>query len=175
MDYYNLKIENITRKLPIVSLGPKVKVASLNLLGDRELVEALAKKLYKRIKKMEFDFLVGPEVKVVPLLQELSRLLRIDRYIICRKEIHAYMIKPIKTQKPPYLVISGADSALISGKKAIIIDDVITSGDTISAVEELMEKSNATVVAKIAVFKQGNRINIAREGILALAELPIFK
>jgi adenine phosphoribosyltransferase len=174
MEYFTLNIENITRKLPIISLGPKIKVASFNLLGDRELVEVLAKKLYIKIKNIEFDYLVGPEVKVVPLLQELSRLVGINRYIICRKEIHGYMVKPIKTKKEPHLVLNGADVSLIWGKRVIIVDDVITTGNTISAVEELMQKSKAQVVAEIAVFKQGDRLNPTQKEIIVLGKLPVF-
>ncbi|MEK7470815.1 MAG: adenine phosphoribosyltransferase, partial [Patescibacteria group bacterium] len=90
MDYFTLKIDKVTRKLPIVSIKANLKVASVNLLGDTELVVLVAKKLLIKLKALEFDYFVGPEVKIVPLLQELSRLTKSNRYVVCRKNIHGY-------------------------------------------------------------------------------------
>lgn len=174
MKYYTLKIGELTRKLPIVALGPKIKVASFNLLGDREMVEELAKQLYKKIRSIKFDYLVGPEVKVVPLLHELSKLLKKERYIVCRKEIHAYMQSPIKSMQKPGLVLSGTDAGLINGKKVVIVDDIVTSGRTLYVVEELMKTAEAMVVAKITVFKQGDRLHEKQKDLIFLHTLPVF-
>ena len=174
MEYYTLKIYGISRKLPLIALGPKIKVASLNLLGDRKLVEVVAKTLYKKLKSIEFDYLVGPEVKVVPLLHELSKLLNKERYIICRKGVHGYMVSPIKSSRKPELVLDGSDSELIRNKKVVIIDDVVSSGQTFLAVRELMEKSGAQVISQMAIFKQGDKVDSAIENLVFLGTLPIF-
>lgn len=174
MDYYTLKINGLTRKLPLVTLGAKIKVASFNLLGDQELVDKLARILVSKFKGIDFDYLVGPEVKVVPLLHELTHILKKKRYVVCRKEIHGYMVSPIKTSFQPGLVIDGNDAKMLKGKKVIIIDDVVTSGQTISAVEELMKKSGAKVAAKFAVFKQGDRLQKFQEKLIFLYSLPVF-
>ncbi|OGM12094.1 hypothetical protein A2Z22_03310 [Candidatus Woesebacteria bacterium RBG_16_34_12] len=174
MKNYLLKFGKISRKLPIVSLGPNIKVASFNLLGDTEIVKEISKKLAKEINSFEFDYFVGPEVKVVPLLYELSKLFKKKHYIVCRKEIHAYMQSPIKTLQKPGLVIDGADARLIKGKKVILIDDVVTSGRTLYVTEELMKLAKANVVAKIAVFKQGNRLHEKQKDLIYLATLPVF-
>ena len=175
MKYYTLKIGKLERKLPIVSLGPKIKVASFNLLGDREMVEELAKMLYKKINNIKFDYLVGPEVKVVPLLHELSKLLKMDQYVVCRKEIHAYMHTPIKSMQKPGLVLNGSDAKLIKNKKVIVIDDVVTSGRTLYVIEDLMRTAKAKVVGKVAVFKQGDRLHEKQKDLIYLDKLPVFE
>lgn len=174
MKYYDLQIAGLKRKLPIVALGPKVKVASFNLLGDREMVEVLAGELVKKLKDIKFDYLVGPEVKVVPLLHELSKRLKKDKYIVCRKEIHAYMQSPIKTFQKPGLVLNGSDAELIKRKKVVIVDDVVSSGRTLYIVEELMKITEAEVVAKVAVFKQGKRLHEKQKDLIYLKTLPVF-
>ena len=173
MDYYTLKIGHIARRLPIVSISPKIKIASFNLLGDRELVEYIAQNIYKKIKDMEFYYLVGPEVKVVPLLHELSKLFAKQRYVICRKNIHAYMVSPISSKYKPELVLDGRDIAEIKGKKVIIIDDVVSSGKTFSALEELMQMAEAKIIYQIAIFKQGEGAE-KLTGVDFLYTLPTF-
>ena len=173
VEYYTLKIGKITRKLPIVSISPKIKIASFNLLGDCELVESLAKQLKVKLINIKFDYLVGPEVKVVPLLQELSKLLKRKRYIICRKNIHGYMTSPIKSRSEPRLIIDGADAEILKNKKVVILDDVVTSGKTLSVVEELIKICGATVSAKIAVFKQDGQNPLPKD-LVYLYTLPIF-
>lgn len=174
MNFYTLKIGNVTRKLPIVSLGPHFKVASFNLLGDQELVDIVARELTKKLKGVEFDYLVGPEVKVVPLLHELSQILKKKRYIVCRKEIHGYMVSPLKSREANGLVINGMDAVLIRNKKVVIVDDVVSTGSTIHSVETLTKLADATVVAKIAVFKQGERLHPKQNDLIYLGDLPVF-
>jgi adenine phosphoribosyltransferase len=174
MDFYTLKIGKIKRKLPIIPIAPKLKVASINLLGDRILVEALARSLGKKIKDLDFDFLVGPEVKVVPLLQELSRILKKERYIVCRKEIHGYMRNPLRINSRFGLVLDGEDAKALKGKRVVIVDDVVSSGYTISKVLGLMEKSSCRVVAIAAAFKQGEKIASQIPELIYIYKLPVF-
>lgn len=177
MEYYNLEICGIKRQLPIVYLGPKMRIASLSLLGDVELVEKASRELLKKIKKINFDYLVGPEVKVVPLLHEMTRLLRKDHYIVCRKSIKGYMVNPLVLhpnspfKKLRSLIIDGDDQKLITGKNVVIVDDVVTTGTTLAAVSELMQKAGAKVVGICAILKQGNT---QLKGLIHLGNLPIF-
>lgn len=175
MDYYTLKLCGLTRKLPIVSLGPKLKIASFNLLGDGELVEKAAAKLEKEIKKFDFDYLVGPEVKVVPLLQALSKKLGKPRYVILRKNIMGYMVKPILNRSKPALILNGLDAEILKGKRVVIVDDVISTGRTVKTVRELMKMIEAEVVGVVAVLKQGEPEATIKEPFLCLASLPLFK
>lgn len=174
MDYYTINVGGIKRELPIISISPKVKVASVNLLGDTELVKVLVDAIYNKIKSTEFDYLVGPEVKVVPLLYELSKKFKRDRYVVCRKQIHAYMQSPLKTRDKNGLVLGGTDVKLIKGKKVIIVDDVVSTGSTIYQVEKLMKLAGAHVVQKVALFKQGDRLHELQKDLIYLQELPVF-
>lgn len=173
MEYYKLKICGLTRDLPIVPLGSKIKIASFNLLGDRLLVEALAKNLATKLREKDFDYLVGPEVKVVPLLEEVSRILKKERYVVCRKKIHGYMVKPLILKEMSGLVMNGPDAELIKNKQVIILDDVVSSGATMEAVEKLISLAGAKVVAKLCVLKQQGSYK-SNDNLTFLAELPTF-
>jgi len=174
MEYFKLEICGLSRKLPIVPLGPKIKIASFSLLGDRLLVEALAKKLAVKLKKTDFDVLVGPEVKVVPLLEEVSRIMKKERYIVCRKKIHGYMINPLVSKFAPGLVMNGQDAEILKSKKAIILDDVVSSGATMESVERLIALAGGRVVAKMAILRQEGQAQTLKDTAF-LGELPIFR
>ncbi|MCL5675566.1 MAG: adenine phosphoribosyltransferase [Patescibacteria group bacterium] len=177
MEYYNLEICGLKRQLPIVYLGPKMRIASLSLLGDVELVEKASRELLQKVENIDYDYFVGPEVKVVPLLHEMSRLSQKKRYIVCRKSIKGYMINPLilhpssPFKKLRSLIIDGADKKVIENKKVIVLDDVVTTGTTISAVEQLMDKAGAKVVAACAILKQGSA---QIKDLIYLGNLPIF-
>lgn len=175
MNYYTLKICGLTRKLPIVALGPKLSIASFNLLGDGELVEKLAEALARKLKKTDFDYLVGPEVKVVPLLQALSKKAGKPRYVVLRKHIMGYMVKPISDKIKPNLVLNGPDAALLNEKKVVIVDDVVSTGRTIKVVRELMRLVNAEVVGAVAVLKQGVEEEQFEIPFSFLGTLPLFR
>ena len=176
MDYYTLNLFGLKRSLPLVSVSPKIKIASFNLLGDGELVEKIANRLCPMLKKIRFDHLVGPEVKVVPLLQSLSVKLSKPRYVVLRKNIMGYMTSPISGKSHPSLVLNGPDAQILNGKRAVIIDDVVSSGRTINTLCELIETAEAKVVAITAIFKQGEEELTGRAKTLTYLEnLPVFK
>jgi adenine phosphoribosyltransferase len=175
MEDYILKLCGLSRKLPIVLLGPKLKIASFNLLGDGELVEKVAEELAKKIRKKEFDYLVGPEVKVVPLLQALSKRLKKPRYIILRKNIMGYMTKPVINKSKPTLVLNGPDAEILRGKRVVIVDDVVSTGRTIRVVQEMMKTVGAEVVGAVAVIKQGEKEEEIDIPFTFLGTLPLFK
>lgn len=178
MESYQIEICGIKRNLPIVYLGPKLRIASLSLLGDVNLVSAVSREMLNRLKDVKFDYFVGPEVKVVPLLYEMTRQTGRERYIVCRKAIKGYMVKPLilhpsnSMHKLRSLVIDGVDQELIKGKKVVLVDDVVTTGTTISAVSELMQKAGAEVVAVCSVLKQGD---VTINNLIFLGHLPVFK
>ncbi|PIU03125.1 adenine phosphoribosyltransferase [Candidatus Shapirobacteria bacterium CG08_land_8_20_14_0_20_39_18] len=174
MNVYKLNICGLERELPIVSIGPLLKIASFNLLGDGELVKKVAESLAEKIKDLDFDYLVGPEVKVVPLMQELSNLLKKPRYIILRKNIMGYMTHPISSKTKPGMVLNGPDAELIKGKKVLIVDDVVSTGKTIKVVDDLMKEVNARVVGVAAVLKQGEEKVEITISFYSLGKLPLF-
>ena len=176
MDHYPLDFYGIKRDLPILSIAPKVKIASFSLLGDVEITQKSAEVLAKKLKDIEFDYLVGPEVKVVPLLFALSSMLHKSHFIVCRKSVKGYMIAPLiyKTKyktKTFMLVLDGADALRIKNKKVVIIDDVVSSGTTINSLYKFLTSSGARVAAIASIFKQSQQFH---NDLIYLQELPVF-
>lgn len=174
MDYYALNLCGLSRQLPLVAISPKLKIASFNLLGDGELVEALAQELTSRLEAVAFDYLVGPEVKVVPLLQVLATRLGKPRYVVLRKNIMGYMTGSLTGKTKPTMVINGPDAQLLKGKKVVIIDDVVTTGQTIDVVSGLIKAAGAETVAVYAIIKQGDEPEKISVPFYALGKLPFF-
>ncbi|MEK7611577.1 MAG: phosphoribosyltransferase family protein [Patescibacteria group bacterium] len=174
MDYYALNLCGLTRQLPLVAIAPNLKIASFNLLGDGELVEAIAGELTVRLKAISFDYLVGPEVKVVPLLQVLATRLGKPRYVVLRKNIMGYMTGPLTGKTKPTMVLNGPDAQLLKGKKVVIIDDVVSTGATIEVVSELIKSAGAEVAAVYAIIKQGTEPEKISVPFYFLSKLPFF-
>lgn len=175
MQYYTLNLCGLTRKLPLVSLGPRLKIASLNLLGDSELVSRVAQEMIERIKYFDFDVLVGTEVKILPLIYEMSQILGQKRYIICRTKILGYMVQPLRIGGQKGLVLDGPDAELIKGKKVVIVNDVVSTGRTVVVVNELVKKSMGEVVAAVAIIKQGELESKIDQPFFYLTTLPLFR
>jgi len=182
VDFYQLEICGLKRRLPIKAVGKKTKLANFSFLGDVELVEKIADSLTKKLKSYQFDYLVGPEVKVVPLIHELAKRLGCQRYIICRKSVKPYMISPVVLRPLAHfpkhvkqLVIDGRDKDLIAGKKVIIVDDVVSTGVTMRMVRRLMKKVGAQVIVCAAVLIQGKNQFDEIKDLVSLGRLPIFK
>jgi adenine phosphoribosyltransferase len=174
MDFYSLKICRLTRELPIVAINPKIKIASFNLLGDGELVEKIADELAVKLKGFDFDYLIGPEVKVVPLLQSLAVKLGKPRFVILRKNIMGYMTSPLYSKNTNRLVLNGPDVELIKNKKVFIIDDVVSTGQTIQSLIETINMAEGKVVGVAAVLKQGDEPVTLNCPFIYLQKLPFF-
>jgi adenine phosphoribosyltransferase len=174
MEFYNLEICGLNRQLPIVAINPKIKIASFNLLGDGELVEKIAEELISKLQELDFDYLVGPEVKVVPLVQSLAIKLKKPRFVILRKNIMGYMTNPIYSQNKNRLILNGPDADLIKNKKVYIIDDVVSTGHTIQSIIETIDLTQAKVVGAAAVLKQGEEPVTINCPFIYLQKLPLF-
>jgi len=181
-NYFEIEICGLKRQLPLKAISRHTKIATLNILGDVQLVEKVTNDLIKKIGSLQFDCFVGPEVKVLPLIHELSRKMGKDRYIICRKDIPFYMVSPIILKPLSYfpkhikqLVIDGADSQFLKGKNVIVVDDVVSTGVTMRMISKLMEKIGVKIVAYISIVRQGNKQFDKLEKFIYLKELPIFK
>jgi adenine phosphoribosyltransferase len=180
--YYELEICGLKRKLPLTAISPNTKLASFNILGDVELINKTAQTLKKKMEKYDFDYLVGPEVKVVPLIQKLAELMDQKKYVICRKSIKPYMVSPITLEPLPHfpnhvkkLVINGAKAEILKGKKVAVIDDVVSTGVTMRMIDKLMEKIGAEVVLHGAIIRQTKSQFDEIKNFIYLTELPIFK
>lgn len=177
MKYYTLNIAGLTRKLPIIKISENLSIASFVILGDTELVEKTAKLLAEKLPKV--DVLVTAEAKGIPLAYEISKLLNLKSYIVARKSIKTYMDSPIEvsvnsitTNNPQKLFLNSIDAEFINGKRIALIDDVISTGQSLNALEELVKKAGANIVAKAAILAEGEAKN--RKDIIFLEELPLF-
>jgi adenine phosphoribosyltransferase len=163
-----------TRELPIVDVGP-VSVALLNLLGDTRLTEAAAELLARRVPA-GVEVLVTPEVKAVPLAHAISVRTGLP-YVVVRKTHKPYMVGPVSrsvvsitTGKPQDLVIDGADVPRLRGRGVAIVDDVVSTGGTLTSLTDLLADVGARVVATLVVFTEGDE----RDDVVALGHLPLF-
>jgi len=174
---YEIEIAKVKRELPIIQVSKNLAIASFVILGDTEIVTASAKELVKRLP--ELDIFVTAEAKGIPLVFELSKLLRMKNYIVARKSIKSYMedplvkeVKSITTEDQQILCLDKNDVEKIKGKRVGIIDDVISTGESIEALEELVKKAGGIVTAKAAILAEGSAAE--REDIVFLEKLPLF-
>ncbi len=175
-DYYELKIAGLTRKLKKFPVSDSLDIAAFILFGDVELVENCARELLK--KTPEFDYIVTPEAKSIPLAYEMSKQSG-KKYIVARKGVKVYMDDPVKvsvrsitTQKEQTLYLGHEDGDLLDGKRVLIVDDVISTGESLKAVEDLVNKFNGKIVASCAVLAEGDSAD--RDDIIFLEKLPLF-
>ncbi len=176
MENYTLEVCGLTRELPIVQVEENLSIASFVILGDTELVSQVAPELAARLP--EFDLLISAEAKGIPLIYEISREFKMN-YLVARKSVKAYMEKPVSvevnsitTDEEQILCLNGKDAETIKGSKVAIIDDVISTGSSIKAIEQLVAKAGGEVVAKAAILAEGEARG--REDIIYLEELPLF-
>jgi adenine phosphoribosyltransferase len=177
-DTYNIEIAGIKRILRLFEIKPGLKIAILNILGDTELVQACAKALNKKLKDLQFDIFVTAEAKSIPLAYALSVESK-KPYIILRKSYKPYMgaaliaeTLSITTGEPQTLILDEKDQADVKGKRAVIVDDVISTGSTLQGMRMIMEKAGAEVVGEAAILTEGERAKW--EKIISLGHLPLF-
>ncbi len=178
METYTLTIGDIQRELPIVAISDELSIASFVILGDTELVSYTAPILASKLP--EVDVLVTAEAKGIPLIYELSKQLGMKQYVVARKSIKPYMESPlvnevesITTQKKQLLCLDSEDVQQIRGKRVAIIDDVISTGQSVRGLEELVVQAGGIVAAKAAILAEGNAAG--REDIIYLEKLPLFR
>ena len=175
-EFYKMKIAGLERELPICPLNDKVSIAGFIVFGDVELTVKACEELLKKVP--EFDYIVTPEAKSIPLAYEMSRQSG-KKYFVARKKEKLYMQSPIKvdvrsitTDADQVLILDGADGEQMKGKKVIIIDDVISTGESLAALEKLVLKAGGNIVGKMAILAEGDAAN--RDDIIFLEPLPLF-
>ena len=175
-EYYTMTIAGCERQLPRCPINDKLEIAGFIIFGDVELTIAAAKELLKKLP--EFDYIVTPEAKSIPLAYEMSRQSG-KKYFVARKKPKLYMkdpvtvnVRSITTDAVQTLILDGADGEQIRGKRVVILDDVISTGESLRAMEELVARFDADVVAKAAVLAEGDAAD--RTDIVFLEKLPLF-
>lgn len=175
--YYTLEVAGVTRQLPIMQVSDSLCIASFVILGDCEIVTKAAPLIEAKLPQV--DYIITAEAKGIPLVHELCRLRNLPYYIVARKSVKPYMSKPltdevvsITTQKKQTLCLDGKDAMLLNGKRVAVVDDVISTGESLSAIERLVEKAGGNIVARAAILAEGGAAK--RDDIIFLEELPLF-
>ena len=174
---YEMDICGLKRDLPLCKVTDDLYIGAFVMFGDVELTVHCAAELLKRAP--EYDYLLAPEAKAIPLLYEMARQSGADKYFVARKGAKAYMsgtfevsVKSITTMHVQKLVLDAADAELIRGKRVLILDDVISTGESLRATEELVKQAGGIVAGRMAVLAEGDAIN--RDDIIVLGHLPLF-
>ena len=175
--YYSMKIAGLDRDLKMCPLNENLTIAGFVMFGDVELTERCAEALLE--KAPEFDVLITAESKGIPLVYEMARKAGMNKYILARKGIKAYMsnvlsveVHSITTAHKQTLHLDGDDVAYMNGKRVLIVDDVISTGESLHALEELVNRAGGKIVGKMAVLAEGDAID--RKDIIYLEPLPLF-
>ena len=176
MATYKMTIAGLDRELPICKVNDKLDIAGFVIFGDVEMTVAAAGELLKKCP--DFDFIVSPEAKAIPLAHEMARQSG-KPYFICRKGAKLYMQSPVSvnvrsitTDKEQTLFMDTLEGEQLRGKKVIILDDVISTGESLLAVKKLVEEFDGDIVAQAAILAEGDAAD--RDDIIFLEKLPLF-
>ena len=174
---YTMNVAGLKRDLPICKVTDDLYIAGFVIFGDPELTTACAKELLA--KAPEFDYMITAEAKGIPLIHEMARLNDNQRYVLARKGPKLYMtnimsstVKSITTAKEQTLYLDGKDAELMNGKRILIVDDVISTGESLKALEALVERAGGTVVGRMCILAEGDAID--RDDVFYIEELPLF-
>ncbi|MBQ8862125.1 MAG: adenine phosphoribosyltransferase [Clostridia bacterium] len=174
---YTIKVAGLERELTLCSLNSEISIAGFIIFGDVELTCACARELLK--KAPEHDIMITSESKGIPLIFEMARQSGANNYIVARKMQKLYMsdtfaceVNSITTAKKQTLYLDGKDAELMRGKRVLIVDDVISTGDSLRAIEELVEHAGGNIVGKMAILAEGDAQY--RDDIKYLEVLPLF-
>ena len=156
-EFYDITVAGVKRSLPVVPINENMSIAGFVIFGDTDVVEPCARALAEKLPP-ETEVLVTAEAKSIPLIYEMAKVMKMPRYVIARKSVKGYMRNPIITTvnsitnmgKEQILVVDEHDAEFIKGKKVAIIDDVISTGSSIEAIEKLVKESGGEVIARAA-------------------------
>ena len=176
--YYHMTVAGLERDLPICPLNENLSIAGFVIFGDQELTVACARELLE--KAPEYDYIITAEAKGIPLAHEMARQAGDKKYILARKGPKLYMrdifsvtVNSITTAKEQKLYLDGADAALMKGKRILLVDDVISTGESLRALEALVEKAGGIICGRMAILAEGDAQD--REDLVYLEKLPLFK
>lgn len=175
--YYRMNVAGLERDLPICKVTDSLYIAGFVIFGDQELTVACARELLARAP--EYDYIITAEAKGIPLAHEMARQAGDQKYFLARKAPKLYMtgvfessVKSITTAKEQTLYLDTADAALMKGKRILVVDDVISTGESLLALEKLVEKAGGNIVGRMAILAEGDAQE--RADLIYLEKLPLF-
>lgn len=177
--HYTMNIAGLTRDLPLCAVTDDLSIGAFIMFGDAELTVACAKALLEKIPADSYDYMLTAEAKSIPLIHEMARQSGAKRYFIARKGMKVYLTDPLRvsvrsitTAYQQELILGGEDAAMLKGKRVLLVDDVISTGESLRALEELAEAAGATVTGRAAVLVEGDAQS--RPDVISLGTLPLF-
>lgn len=175
--YYTMTIAGVTRDLPICKVSDELYIGAFVIFGDVELTVKTAAALLE--KAPEYDYMISAEAKGIPLIHEMARQSGQNKYFLARKAPKLYMsgvfdvrVNSITTAKEQHLYLDTADAELIRGKRILIVDDVISTGESLAAIEKLVLEAGGVVAGRMAILAEGEAQE--RDDIIYLEKLPVF-
>ena len=175
--YHKMTIAGLERALPLCPISDELMIGAFVIFGDPELTTACAREMLSRAP--EYDYMISAEAKGIPLVHEMARLAGNQKYFLARKAPKLYMtgvfettVRSITTAKEQKLYLDTADAELMRGKRILVVDDVISTGESLLAIERLVEEAGGSVVGRMTILAEGDAQN--REDLIYLEKLPLF-
>jgi adenine phosphoribosyltransferase len=176
-DYYEVEVAGLSRRLPLFPVASGVRIALFEMVGDTELVKAIAGQLAGRVPS-DVDLIVTAGVNCIPLGHELSARTGIP-YLVLRKNHKPFMREPLEqevftitTGELQTLWLDGRDRCKIRGKQVLVLEDVVSTGSSIQGLETIVRRAGGEIRARAAVFTEGNPDRW--KDVIALGHLPVF-
>ncbi|HZK22026.1 MAG TPA: phosphoribosyltransferase family protein [Oscillospiraceae bacterium] len=177
--YYPITIAGLKRNLPLCKLNDELYIAAFVIFGDAPLTVACAKELIEKAEDLSYDYIITAEAKGIPLAHEMARQREDKAYFVARKVPKLYMtgvfevsVRSITTEREQKLYLDTAEADKIKGKRILIVDDVISTGESLKAVEALVHKAGGIIAGKAAILAEGDAAK--RGDIIFLQGLPLF-
>lgn len=178
-EYYDIDLNGRIERLPISAVTPTLHIAGFVLLGNTNLTNYCAKILAEKIKDVDFDYIVCPEAKTLPLAQSICTYLEEKEFIVFRKGVKAYMVNPIVTEvksittaNSQKMVVDGVDVEKIRGKKVLVLDDVVSTGGTFKAMEQVLNQIGCEISGYCTVLREGE--DFSTEKLYYIQDLPLW-
>ena len=175
--YYHMNIVGCERDLPLCPLNEHLMIGAFVIFGDPELTTACAEELLRRVPA--YDYIITAEAKGIPLAHEMARLAGNQRYLLARKGPKLYMrhildvsVHSITTDREQHLYVDGEDAARMKGKRILIVDDVVSTGESLHALETLVNEAGGIICGRACILAEGEAAN--RSDLVYLEKLPLF-
>lgn len=175
--FHRMTIAGVQRDLPLCPLNDELMIAGFVIFGDPEITTACAEELLE--KAPEYDYIITAEAKGIPLAHEMARIQGNQKYFVARKKPKLYMsgvfestVNSITTEGEQKLYLDTADAEIMKGKKILIVDDVVSLGQSLAAVEKLVNDAGGIVCGRMFILAEGDAAK--RDDIIFLEKLPLF-